>query len=416
MGLFAWLIVLVIGAIGYFLYKAQKIKKKDELIRGAIKFTGLKDFGFDQNPKWLEGFDLALNEAHRIPLKAAGRWWINFLLFRRLCERLRFVDYVKNHPELEKIPIKDPIFIIGLPRTGSTITYNLLALDNDVRTLKLWEIIHPTPPPSDPISEKQRIRRLSWALAFQRLWSPGLDKIHYIRANLAEEETMWFSQNNWFPGLAIGINSPPITEWFLSQEDKTGDKAFHMYQDFRNILRMRTIDKGVPSRWLFKGVLIHQHCLPALFRVFPDARVIYLRRDPCEAVASAASLETVLGGQYQEIDFKRYGPERMPMLISLEGSTQNYRRSLPPEDERKHFVDLLYKDTIADPYASIKKVYNQFGLDFSEEYSNRMTKYLADNPKGKHGKHNYSLKTYGLTDEGVRAAFAPVYGDTTPKA
>jgi len=398
----------------YLLFFLHTLKTKEQLIKGATRLTGFKDFGFDKHPKWLEGFNVALAEAPCSNLTLSGRRRMNFLFFRRLVERLRFVDFVKNHPELEQIQIKNPIFIIGLPRTGSTITFNLLALDKSVRTLKLWEVINPTPPPSDSAPYSRRIRRIKFALAFQRLWSPELDKLHYVRAELPEEETVWFSQNNWFPGLTIGVMSKPIQEWFLQQEDKKkGENALQMYADFRNLLRMRIIGSENPSRWLFKGVLIHQPCLHSLFRIFPDARIVYLRRDPCETVGSALSLETTIGKNYQNLDFKKYGPQRVPMFISLEESMQNYRRSLAPEFEKNHFVDISYKDIVANPFECVQKVYEQFGLEFTEEYATKMRQYLTDNPQGKHGKHSYNLKSYGLTDQIVNDAFKPIYGDTT---
>jgi len=208
----------------------------------------------------------------------------------------------------------------------------------------------------------------------------------------------------------MGIPTQKYTDWFLSQEDKTGDKALPIYQDFKNVLRMRSLDRGLASRWLFKGVLIHQHVLPALFRVFPDARVIYLRRDPCEAVASAASLETVLGAQFQHTNLKHHGPTRLPLLLQLEASTENYRKSLPAEIEKKRFITVLYKDMIKDPFSTIKNVYDHIGLEFTETFAEKMKNYLKENRQHKHGKHHYSLKQFGLSEEQVREAFLPVYG------
>jgi len=292
-----------------------------------------------------------------------------------------------------------------------------LALDQGVRTLKLWEVINPSPPPSDSATEKQRIRRIKFALAFQRLWSPELDKLHYVRAHLPEEETVWFSQNNWFPGLTIGVLNKPVQEWFLEQGDEKGGNAYQMYADFRNLLRMRILGsekKEDPSRWLFKGVLIHQPFLKSLFRAFPDARIIYLRRDPCETVGSTASLETKLGSHFQRLDHKKYGPLRLPMLVRLEETMQNYRRSLDPDFEKKHFVDISYQDIVSKPYDCIKRTYDQFGLEFTEEFAKKINQYLADNPQGKHGKHDYKLSSFGLNEQMVRDSFKPIYGETGP--
>jgi len=286
-----------------------------------------------------------------------------------------------------------------------------MALDADVQTLKLWELVYPVPHPYDPLTDAQRIKLMKMALTFQKTFSPQLDKIHYTHAEYPEEETLWFSQQNWFPGLTVGTSTKTMEKWFLNQKDKNGDNALPMYQDFRNILRMRQIAKdGRVPRWLFKGVLVHMHVLPALLRVFPDAKVIYLRRDPCEVVASAASLETEMGRHFQHINEKEHGPNRMPMLLELEKSMQDYRNSLPKEQEQRQFLTVEYKNMVQNPIQTVQNVYSHFGLDLSDTFAERVNQYLAENPQHKRGKHTYNLKKFGLTEEKVREAFAPVYG------
>jgi len=382
------------------------------LLRGAMKTTKLSDFDFESNPKFFEGLDLTISEMPKGNLKILGRIWLNFLLHRRLVERLKLVNYLKRNPQVEKVQIRSPIFIVGLPRTGSTFLFNLMALADNVQTLKLWELVYPVPSPYDPLTDEQRIRLLQAALFFQRTFSPQLDKIHYMRPQIPEEETLWFSQNNWFPGLTVGTSTKGIEEWFLNQQDPKGEKALPMYQDFRNVLRMRQIEseKDGPPQWLFKGVLIHMHVLPALFRVFPDAKIIYLRRDPCEVVASAASLETEIGRHFQRLNEKEHGPQRMPMLIAFEKAMQDYRNTLPKEQEQKQFFTIEYKKMLEDPIQTVKNAYDHFGMDLSETFVQRVQQYLKKNPQHKHGKHTYNLKKFGLTDEKVREAFAPVYG------
>lgn len=380
-------------------------------MKGAMQTTKFTDFDLKGNPKFFEGLDLQIAELPRANLKILGRVFLNFLLHRRLVERLKFVNYFKLNPQIEQIPIKSPVFIIGLPRVGSTLLFNLLALDDIVQTLKLWELVYPIPAPFDAYTEAQRIRLIGAALMFQKTFSPQLDKIHYMHPLEAEEETLWFSQNNWFPGLTVGTATPTVTDWFLKQEDKTGDNALPMYQDFRNILRMRQKLKegGQAPRWLFKGVIIHLHVLPALFRVFPDAKVIYLRRDPCEVVASAASLETEFGRHFQHLDEKKHAHQRMPMLVSLEQSLKTYRASLPEDFEKKHFLTLEYKNLVDNPISSVKKVYDHFGFDFSENFSAKLQKHMKENPQHRRGKHSYNLSRFGLTQAEVHKAFAEVY-------
>jgi hypothetical protein len=380
-------------------------------MKGAIQSTKFADFDLNGNPKFFEGFDLALSEFPRANLKILGRVFLNFLFHRRLVERLKYVNYMKLNPHMEQIPIKSPVFIIGLPRTGSTMLFNLLALDELAQTLKLWELVYPIPAPFDAYSEAQRIRLIGWALKFQKTFSPQLDKIHYMHPLVAEEETLWFSQNNWFPGLTVGTATQKVTEWFLKQEDESGDNALPMYQDFRNILRMRQKLKegGQPPRWLFKGVLVHMHVLPALFRVFPDAKIIYLRRDPCEVVASAASLETEFGRHFQFLDEKKHGQERMPMLLSLEKSLKNYRASLPSDFEKKHFLTIEYKKLLENPLNTVRSVYDHFGFTLSETSASKMASYMKENPQHRRGKHSYNLSRFGLTEDQVREAFAEVY-------
>jgi hypothetical protein len=412
------LIFVVVVILGYLIYKIQKPKSKDTLIRGAMKSTKLSDFDFDGNPKFFEGLDLNISEVPKANLKILGRVWMNFLLHRRLVERLKFVEYIKKTPQLEKVQIQSPVFIVGLPRTGSTFLFNLLALDAGVQTLKLWELVYPVPYPYDELTEEKRIALMKRALRFQKTFSPQLDKIHYTHAEYPEEETLWFSQQNWFPGLTIGTSTKAVEDWFLKQKDANGDNALPMYQDFRNLLRMRqmenlrrqTKDQDAPSRWLFKGVIVHMHVLPALFRVFPDAKVIYLRRDPCEVVASAASLETEMGRHFQHINEKEHGPHRMPMLVEFEKSMQEYRNSLPKDVEQRQFLTVEYKNMVQNPSETVQNIYSHFNLDLTDTFKERIHTYLKENPQHKRGKHTYNLKKFGLTEDKVKAAFAPVYG------
>jgi len=373
-----------------------------------MKSTGLSDFGWKSNPRFEEGLDTMIAEIPFAQLTIVGRMWMNFLFYRRLVERLKFVNYVKLNPQIEQTQITNPIFIVGLPRTGSTLLFNLLGLDNDVHTLKLWELIYPVPHPYDPLTEAQRIRLLTAATVFQKTFSPRLNKIHYIHPTLPEEETLWFSQMNWFPGLTIGTLTKKVQEWFLKQEDENGDNALPMYQDFRNLLRMRQMEKGA-GRWLLKGVLIHQHVLPSLLRIFPDAKIIYLRRDPCAVIASAASLETEMGHHFQRFNLKNYGAQRVPMLVSLEQSTKKFRESLPKEKENAHFFDLQYDTLVKDPIQAVERIYQHFGFEKSDKFLESMRQYLKSNPQHKHGKHHYHLKKFGLTDAEVREAFSAVY-------
>jgi len=405
-------LLFVVGLILlYLFYKFQKPRSRDALIQGAMKTTKLSDFEYEKNPKFFEGLDVTIAEMPKANLKILGRIWINFLLHRRLVERLKFINYLKCNPQVEQVQIRSPIFIVGLPRTGSTFLFNLMALADNVQTLKLWELVYPVPCPYDTLTEQQRIRLISAALFFQKTFSPQLDKMHYTHATSPEEETLWFSQNNWFPGLTVGTSTKGIEKWFLNQQDQNGEKALPMYQDFRNILRMRQIEKdGQPPQWLFKGVLVHMHVLPALFRVFPDAKIIYLRRDPCEVVASAASLETEMGRHFQRLNEKEHGSQRMPMLIEFEKAMQDYRNSLPKEQEQQRFFTVEYKKMLSEPIQTVKNAYNHFGMDLSETFVERVQHYLKINPQHKHGKHAYNLKKFGLTDEKVREAFAPVYG------
>jgi len=257
---------------------------------------------------------------------------------------------------------------------------------------------------------------LKLASDFQRLFFPGFDKVHYSRPHLPEEEAVWFVQNNWYPAIAMGVMAPRIDEWYLRQADQTGDMSHYIYEDFRNMLRMRVAGNPVPSRWLFKSVVIHQPFLPALFRVFPDAKIICIRRDPCEVMASTGSLEVGLGSNFQKLDPAAYGPNRLPTLVALESSVYNFRRSLPRDLEQKSFVDFSYTDILADPYACVKRAYKQFGIEFTEEFANKMKQYLAENPKDNFGKHVYNLKKYGLTNQMVQDAFKGVYGEASSRS
>ena len=128
-----------------------------ELIQAAMEQTGLSDFGGDDFREPLQRLVDALNSQAR--LNDFGRLRAQMTINAGLTTRLAIVDYLKDHPRVREERIVKPVFIVGLPRTGTTALHHMLNQDSANRTLRLWEAQSPVPPPeSDTYTTDPRMR------------------------------------------------------------------------------------------------------------------------------------------------------------------------------------------------------------------------------------------------------------------
>jgi hypothetical protein len=356
------------------------------MIAAAHAQTGLTDFGGDEfrDPlrRLLESYD---TEAHFTAVGRLAAWNDAVAL---LANRLRLVEDRRRHPAIAHEVIRRPLFILGLPRTGSTLLHHLLGQDPRSRVLEAWEVMCPSPPPewssyaTDP-RIGQAERQLRW---LDRL-APDFKAIHPLGARLALECIAVMSHSFLSSRFHTTYHVPSYQEWLERQDLRP---AYELHRRVLQHLQWR----APAERWVLKAPS-HLHSLDALYSTYPDAVVVQTHRDPLVVLASVASLTAVLQGAFTaRLDLEEIGHEVTRRWANgLERAMHLRRSGRVPRDR---FFDVHYHDLLADPIAVIRRIYARFEMPFIDEAEHRMRAHLSRNPRSKNGAHRYSLATFGL--------------------
>lgn len=366
----------------------------DELIAEARAQTKLEDFG---EPPYREGLDVLLETYDRHVRDPAGRARCRDKVVMQLGTRLKCEHAFRTIPEIARQEIKAPIFVTGLPRSGTSALLNLLVAAPDNRGVLQWEVQFPDPWPGNaPGQEDPRYPWLVKALEQNR--DSEFAKIHFIDADTPEECVLLHAFG--FHGVQLGfeIMLEPYRSWFIAQ-DLTPVYAYQKRQ--MQMLNWRNPGK----QWMLKAPA-HMWGIDAILKVFPDARFVWCHRDPQLVVPSINSMNRVVmgmyAGDYSHIDAGTIGRAVMDWYaMSLERGLAE-REKLPPE----LFVDCSQREFVDDPMGVVEKVYNAFGLPLTRESRAAMQAHIDANPKGKHGKHEYNLAEFGLTRDMIEKRFA----------
>lgn len=364
-----------------------------DIIRAAEDQTGIKA---SIDPQVAEGLSVlvdALND--EAPLTERGWGSVRNTLVANLANRLRVEDYLGKHPDLLQAPIDRPLFVFGLPRTGTTLVINLLNEDPARRSFLRWESLNSVPPPkagelsTDPrCLESQRMTELALKHA------PQIAAIHYEDADSPTECQFAMSQSFCAQYYEAIAEVPSYREWFL------GTSYLPAFQYQKRLLQL--LQSEAPGRWTLKNPW-HPLYLEDLTSVFPDAQLVMTHRDPVEVLGSCCSLiKHVRLMLSDRVDLDYIGQSMMSTFQIMIERTLAYKE--------KHgwdsIYDMQYVDVVQDPIGEIKKVYAHFAEPWTSAAEAAMRTFLKTNPKGKFGRHEYSLADYGLTREIVRERFA----------
>jgi hypothetical protein len=366
-----------------------------EAIRIASKTTGVSDFSCPEFGKPLQMFcDETLNPQ----LTPLGRWGLRSQIIGRVATRINIEKALRADPALVNEPVENPWFILGLPRSGTTLLQRLLAQDPEHRALLFWEGIAPIPQrPQD--TAPRGIGMAKFVVGFANFMAPDLKAKHELGAELPEEcrlllgnsllgSTLWGATQNFY-------------DWFAAV-DKT--PAFRLHKIQLQYLQRHAAKR----RWVLKDPE-HLLDLEYLLAAYPDARIIKLHRDPLEVLPSTASLITTLEGMsVREVDKYEAGrgayDSAMQMCFSR-FNTQQGSDELTAQGVR--FVDVRYVDLMSDPIGTVAAIYAQFDCKLSDAAKVRMRTYLQHNSHRKHGAHRYTLEEFGLDAATIREKFAP---------
>lgn len=368
--------------------------EEESLLRAARRFTRLSDFGDEEFREPLSRLLRAHEEEGH--LSPAGRALKRLDFADMLATRLRVRRQIARHPELLEEPVRRPLVVTGLPRTGTTLLQRLLSLDPDARPLRTWEAMWPAPLSRRRGGRDPRIRYARRLVGLTRRFLPDVDRMHPLDPEGPEECTRLLESAFRWNFLSIETRLPSYAAWVEEQGPDFMLPAYRWYATQLQVLQAQ----GGHGRWVLKSPA-HAGNLRPLLEVLPDARAIVLVRDPRASVASACSLYAFLGRTtIDDLSTGRFGPWLARSLA------RTLTRGLEVAAEEPARVRVVrYEDLVADPVATVADIHAGFGLPFSSALERAAHVWLAANPGDQHGIHRYDLADYGLDEETVLRLF-----------
>jgi hypothetical protein len=371
----------------------------DALVEAAIEATGFNDFG---DLPYREGLGVLCETYEQHVRDPHGRKKCRERLVNLLSVRLRCENAFKRIPAITEQEITAPIFVTGLPRSGTSALINLLSQAPENRGLLQWEVQFPDPwPDSQPGQEDPRYPYLVKALEANQ--DPEFQKIHYVDADTPEECVMIHAYA--FSGVQLGfeIMLEPYRSWILQQDLQ----PLYAYQK-RQLQMLNWRNPG--KRWVLKAPA-HMWAINDILKVFPDARFVWCHRHPVPVIASINSMNRVVmkmyAGDCSHFDEAEIGHAVMEWYaMSLEKGLAA-RANLPADS----FIDCSQQQLSEQPMSVVERIYDGFGLEAEESSRAAIQAHVDANPKGKHGKHEYDLASYGLTEDDILQRFDFYIGD-----
>jgi hypothetical protein len=366
----------------------------DELLAAASVATGWSDMG---EPTWREGLDRLLDDLDGpARLNDLGRTIVETEMAAYLGTRMNILAWRSAHPEVAEGRIVRPIVILGQPRTGTTILYDLLAQDPANRAPLTWEVDQPCPPPETATYETDpRIAEADAIAAMPDLIIPGFTDFHPMGGRLAQEcvrMTGGEFRSMIFP---TQYDIPGYDRWLLHEADMA--PAYRWHRTFLQHLQSR--HEG--DRWLLKSPA-HMWCLGALLDEYPDALIVQTHRDPVRVISSISALVALLRSMASDHSSvaRAAGQYADDILLGLERSVEARRDGTVPADQ---VVDVQFHQFMADPFATIGAVYDALGLTFTAEAESNMRTFLATHPgDGGGGGSRYTFAETGLDADDLR--------------
>jgi Sulfotransferase family len=365
---------------------------EEALVQAAVKATGLTEFG---NGSHREGL-LRLLESIKndAALHLSGQLAFREAIVGSLINRLLLIEACKQSPETFRKPLNTPIIVLGLPRSGTTFLHRLLAMDPAHRAVPWWELARPLP---DPDSDEQSDRRrqvFQKKLYRRQRVAPDFDRKHYTRVD-TPEECAWLLASTFLSPLFWGFG--PVygyLDWFKNQDRL---QAYHEYR-----LLLQVLQDVDPTRRLALKAPTHTGAVEALLQTVPGALLIQTHRNPAETTASLTSLFYSL----HSLTTERLDVRKMTEAILSLQENQIVRNLAARDTHPGALFDVYYDRLVADPIGTVREIYDHYDLAWSEEFAERMTCYVQQNPRGKHGDHRYAPEDFGQTDEGISERFA----------
>jgi hypothetical protein len=379
-----------------------------ELCAAAASLTGLDDFGADD---FRDGLAVLLDSfAREADLTPRGVRVARALVRGALTARLFSEAGFARHPEYSAVPVERPVFVTGLPRTGTTALHRLLTADPAHQGLELWlaEVPQPRPPragwPEDPV-----FQAIEAGVQRHQVAHPEFMGVHFMAADQVEECWQLLRQSMRSVSWECLAHLPSYSSW-LAGQDWTAAYRRHR----RNLQLIGLPDQG--RRWVLKNPS-HLFALPALLEVYPDALIIQTHRAPRTAIASVCSLAAQASdGWSGTFRGSVLGRGQLGLWARGLGLFTAARASCDPA----RFLDVDYEAFVADPLGTMERVYAWLGRTLAGGAADAMRALVSGPPGGAGGAgggaggglpvHRYALGDFGLTGEQVDERFAGYRG------
>ena len=367
----------------------------DDIAAAAVRTTGLDDFGGTAHEEGLRILvdDLRSPEAG---LTGEGRYFQRAQVKSALVGRLLTQARLAEFPAYAEVRVERPVFVVGLPRTGTTALHRLLHADPRHQGLELWLTEFPQPrPPRETWESDPVFGAMQAAFSEHHVSHPEFMGIHYMDASSVEECWRLLRQTGKSISFESLANVPRYSAWLAGQD---WTDAYERHRAALQLIGLNDPDK----RWVLKNPS-HLAALDALMTVYPDALVVCTHRDPVTSVASACSLSAeATAGHSTTFVGETIGRTQLDMLSRSWRAFREARAGYDPGQ----FVDVDYRAFVQDPVGTTRGVYESFGLDWTPATAAAVEEIdRASRQGGRRPAHTYSLDDYGLTEAEVRAAF-----------
>lgn len=353
--------------------------------------TGLSDFGPDSYREPLTRLCASINED--ADLNPYGRLLMAGAIRNHLGNRLLLQRERAQNPERLATELVPPIIVTGLPRTGTTFLHRLLAADPAHSSLPFWQLNRPIPRDENDTRDN-RITDADTMLGVRRAVTPELDGTHMIRAESPEECMFMVAATGYS---RLWWNFAPVysfLHWY-ARADKS-DK----YREYREL--MGYLQSDMPGQRLVLKAPDHNDGISELLDTIPEAKVIITHRDLVEQIGSILSLgRTTRKLAVNQLDSEKEAKAVIDLTDVSLAKMAEARARHPGK-----ILDVKYTDMMADPLAVVERIYGFCGLDLPQSRRTAIAEHHANNPKGKHGAHDYSLAEFGLDDAWVRERYA----------
>ncbi|HEX8756907.1 MAG TPA: sulfotransferase [Steroidobacteraceae bacterium] len=368
----------------------------EEMVAAALKRARRDAFGDRSFMLPLQRLIASCNEES--DLNRLGRNAVQFEIRRSLHNLLEFERRERAHPQVLARPIERPIFITGMPRSGSTFLHRLLVRDPSVAAPLSWRLVHPHPSAAGRLGEGFHRAMVEAQFYLMRVLAPELNTLHEVSAGEPEECTDITAQV--FQSLRYdSVYRVPSYQSWLQHHGHV--EAYRFHKRF-----LQHLDALAPGRrWILKSP-DHVFALDDIRAVYPDAVWVFIHRDPVAVLASVARLTQVLRRPFaHSVDLAEIGQQ---VCASWLDGSQRMMRASAASDSILH---LHYREVISDPQKTVARLFRHGGHASSGDAAQRMRRWLGNRTNRRHRPRRYDLKSFGLDPEALRARFKP-YTDT----